>query len=199
MKSDVIKLRHERSAKEYPELSLEDNEYVELLFTRCKAGLGLTWAVVILAIVAIIISVLVMFTNLNLNAAARHYLFLLLLILVGLMFLIGLVLTYVYRRNRMYVTNLRIIRFSMYTPFSHSKNVINLVSVEDVSFRQNTIIQNLLHYGTIRLSTVGDETSYTFPFANTPKKELDELSHLISLAKEENKSPGAKGRAKGQA
>ena len=34
MKSDIVKLRHERSQKEYPQLALEDDEFVELVINR---------------------------------------------------------------------------------------------------------------------------------------------------------------------
>ena len=38
-----------------------------------------------------------------------------------------------------------------------------LFSIEDVSFRQENILQKLFHYGTIRLSTVGDGEPYLLP------------------------------------
>lgn len=195
MKSDIVQLRHARSQKEYPNLALEDNEYVELEIKRSKAGVFLTWVAVIAATVAVVVAIFVLILspgNSQLNERAQHYLFLLLLLLIVIFMIIGAVLTHVYRQNRMYVTNLRIIRFSSYTPFSHSKNVINLVSVEDVSFRQNSIIQTLFRYGTIRLSTVGDETSYAFPFVDTPHDELDIISHLVHVAKEEDEGAGAR-------
>lgn len=189
MKEDVIKLRHERSLKDYPGLALEDDEFVELEIKRSRAGLVLIWgAVVLLSIVmAVCIAVLGLSGDaINMNASARNYLLMLLIILMVLFIVAGLVLSYVYKGNRMYVTNHRIIRYATDALFAHSKNVINLVSVEDVSFRQNSIIQNLLRYGTIRLSTVGDETTYSFPFVDTPTDELDIISHLVHVAKEED-------------
>lgn len=189
MKEDVIKLRHERSLKDYPGLALEDDEFVELEIKRSRAGLVLIWgAVVLLSIVmAVCIAVLGLSGDaINMNASARNYLLMLLIILMVLFIVAGLVLSYVYKGNRMYVTNHRIIRYATDALFAHSKNVINLVSVEDVSFRQNSIIQNLLRYGTIRLSTVGDETTYSFPFVDTPTDELDTISHLVHVAKEED-------------
>lgn len=189
MKEDVVKLRHERSLKDYPGLALEDDEYVELEINRSKAGLVLIWGIVILLslIMAVSIAVLTLSgDSLGLNDTAHSYLLMLLIILFVIFIVAGLVLSYVYKGNRMYVTNHRIIRYTTDALFAHSKNVINLVSVEDVSFRQNSIIQSLLRYGTIRLSTVGDETTYSFPFVDTPTDELDIISHLVHVAKEED-------------
>lgn len=189
MKEDVVKLRHERSLKDYPGLALEDDEYVELAINRSKAGLVLIWGIVILLslIMAVSIAVLTLSGDfLGLNDTAHSYLLMLLIILFVIFIVAGLVLSYVYNGNRMYVTNHRIIRYTTDALFAHSKNVINLVSVEDVSFRQNSIIQSLLRYGTIRLSTIGDETTYSFPFVDTPTDELDIISHLVHVAKEED-------------
>ncbi|MBR3220548.1 hypothetical protein IKF76_01645, partial [Candidatus Saccharibacteria bacterium] len=44
MKSDLVKLRHARSTKDFPGLKLEDNEFVELVIRRSKIGLILIWA-----------------------------------------------------------------------------------------------------------------------------------------------------------
>ena len=143
MKEDVVKLRHERSLKDYPGLALEDDEYVELEINRSKAGLVLIWGIVILLslIMAVSIAVLTLSGDfLGLNDTAHSYLLMLLIILFVIFIVAGLVLSYVYKGNRMYVTNHRIIRYTTDALFAHSKNVINLVSVEDVSFRQNSII-----------------------------------------------------------
>lgn len=196
MKSDIVKLRHERSQKEYPQLALEDDEFVELVINRSKVGIYWIWAVVVMAVLAVAASIAVLALNpglVTMNTTARNYL-LMLLIVVALIFVVmGAVLSYVYKRNHMYVTNHRIIKFATTTLFAHSKNVINLVSVEDVSFQQNTILQHLFNYGTIRLSTVGDETTYTFTFVDTPTDELDTISHLVHVAKEEDPTPVSRG------
>lgn len=37
------------------------------------------------------------------------------------------------------------------------------------------------------MSTVGDETTYTFKYVNTPKEELDMITHLVHMEKEKTK------------
>ena len=72
----------------------------------------------------------------------------------------------------------------MKSPVVKSVNIIDLASIEDASFHQNGILQTMFHYGTFRLSTVGDETTYTFPFSDITPSELKAVSKLISGAKE---------------
>ena len=68
--------------------------------------------------------------------------------------------------------------------FTRSSNVIELSRIEDVSFKQNGFFDYIFRIGTIRMSTVGDETTYTFPFVDTPTDEVNLIAHLIHLAKE---------------
>ena len=66
--------------------------------------------------------------------------------------------------------------------------MIDLKAVEDVSFHQKNIFQKMFHYGTLRLSTVGDETTYTFPFSDITTDQLRAVTELISAAKKNRAS-----------
>ena len=66
---------------------------------------------------------------------------------------------------------------------STSFNAIDLSSIEDASFRQDSLMQKLFHYGTFRLSTVGDETTYTFKYSDITPSDLKAVIRLISNAK----------------
>ena len=103
MKEDVVKLRHERSLKDYPGLALEDDEYVELEINRSKAGLVLIWGIVILLSLIMAVSIVVLTLSgdfLGLNDTAHSYLLMLLIILFVIFIVAGLVLSYVYKGNR---------------------------------------------------------------------------------------------------
>ena len=72
----------------------------------------------------------------------------------------------------------------MVSLMASSVNIIDLSSVEDASYKQAGIWQKLFHYGTFRLSTVGDETTYTFKYSNITPSDLKAVSKLISEAKD---------------
>jgi len=199
MKMDLADLRHARSRKDFPELTLEKDEYVELAVSRSKVGLVLIWGGVIIGILAVTIVVLLasavdMDDNLLFKASgsAKRYFNLLFFALYAMLIIIGLVGSKVYRGNKLFVTNHRVVQISTLSLFSQSTNVINLVSIEDVSYKQSGIFEYIFKIGTIRMSTVGDETTYTFPYVDTPTDELDTITHLVHVAKGADKQSGAK-------
>jgi len=193
MKQELIKLHHARSAKDFPELRLEENEFVELAIKRSKMGLFLIWGAAIIGYIALFVAIIFMefggkaMIAESTNRFAKSYLYLIVLILFGIITIAAFVGSKVYRENRLYVTNKRLIHHQTSSLFSKSVNVIELLSIEDVSFKQDNIADHLFHLGTIRMSTIGDETTYVFKFVNTPDDELDLITHLVHLEKEKTK------------
>ena len=117
----------------------------------------------------------------------RNFLCIILSALMAAAFLVGLVALRVYKGNRLYITNKHVIQFVMNSLVSSSINIIDLASVEDASFRQDSLLQKLFHYGTFRLSTVGDETTYTFKYSDISPAQLRTVTKLITEAKKEVK------------
>jgi len=95
----------------------------------------------------------------------------------------GLVATYVYNGNRFYLTNESVIQEVQTSLFSKYEQTVSLFNVEDASFRQNNPIQMLLNYGSIRLSTEGDETTYRFSYVSNPKNHIAILNNAVEAFK----------------
>ena len=89
----------------------------------------------------------------------------------------------IYNGNKLFVTNKHVVQLVMSSLVSSSENMIDLPSIEDVSFRQEGIMQQMFHYGTLRLATVGDETTYTFKYSDISSEELKAVSKLVTEAK----------------
>ena len=188
MDESLIKIRHERSRKDFPGLRLEDDEYVEFAFVRAKICL---WGI-LLGTAAGVIFILLAFLFILLNQTAldemgKHFVFVILFALLAAAILIAAVALRVYRGNKLFITNKHVTQLIMNSLVSSSINIIDLVSLEDASFRQDSIWQKLFHYGTFRLSTVGDETTYTFKYSDIKPFELRAVTKLISEAKTELK------------
>ena len=194
MKSELENVHHRVSQRKYQHVDLEDDEFVELEMRRSKVGIVLIWVLAGLFI-AIIVTMMILFVQkenfylneTSLNRTIRIILLIGLGILCPISLFVAATLTYVYRRNVMYVTNHRVIQITKTSPFSQSRNVIELASVVDASYKQKGIPQYLFHYGTLHLATVVNESDYTFPFLDTPKDELDTISHLVHQEKEKKK------------
>ena len=107
--------------------------------------------------------------------------------LVAAAVIMGLIEVMTYRGNILYVTNKRAIQLVMNSLVSSSRNVIDLASVEDVSYRQDGLMQKMFHFGTLRLATVGDETTYTFKYSDISHENLEGISKLVSEAKKKAK------------
>ena len=187
MDENLAKIRHERSKKDFPGLSLEEGEYVEFAFSRAKICLLLILGGMAFGIIVVLLAFLTALLGQEMiDEMGRKFLFIILLALLAAAVIMGMIALMTYRGNKIYVTNRRVIQLVMNSLVSSSKNVIDLPSVEDVSFRQDGILQRLLGFGTLRLATVGDETTYTFKYSDISPSDLEAVSELVS-AKKKNK------------
>ena len=188
MDGNLLKIRHDRSVKDFPFLTLDDDEYVEFAFKRAKI-----WLLMIIGTIAAAISIvlfaflMILMGQSYIDATARNFLHLIVALIIVFGLIAAWIAVIVYRGNQMFITNKRVIQLIMKSPVVKSVNMIDLPSVEDASFHQTGFLQTTLHYGTFRLSTVGDETTYTFPYSDISSADLRAVSKLITSAKEKVK------------
>lgn len=176
-----------------PKVKLEKDETIEYTFRRSAILNVLIIAGEILATFAFIafliyLSSLPSLSNLFLidDNLGRSSMYLITSILYVVIIIAGLISLHVNRSNVLFITNRRLIQTTTTTLIAESLNIISLKNVEDVSFKQTSLLDRLFHLGQLRLSTVGDETTYTFPHIDAPSDEaLSQLSHLISKFKED--------------
>ena len=185
MKRELEKLRHARSAKNYPNIKLNEDEHVVVFMKRSFLGLiGLWLGGAICLIASIVVAVMItsdsFFSDSLLGAfGGKRIIWGAFLVIFVLIVVMTLVSTYVYMGNSMYVTNQRAIQNIRTSLFSNSTNVIELERIEDVSFHQNGFFGSIFNIGTLRMSTVGDETTYTFQMLDTPTDEVETISKLV--------------------
>ena len=188
MDENLARIRHERSKRDFPGLKLEEGEYVEFFFRRAKICLKLIWGATFVGLVVILVGFLVVLMKQDvIDEMGRNFLFIILFALLGAAVLIWLLALKIYGGNKIYITNKHVVQMVMNSPVSTSINMIDLKAVEDASFRQKNLLQKLFHYGTLRLSTVGDETTYTFPYSDISTDQLRAVTELISKAKKDGK------------
>jgi len=104
------------------------------------------------------------------------------LILCAFFLLGGAIATYVYNQNRFYITTESIVQFVQYSLFNSKQQVVNLINVEDASADQTGILQQVLNYGTLRLSTQGEETIYHFRFVANPNSVVHNINDATEIA-----------------
>jgi uncharacterized membrane protein YdbT with pleckstrin-like domain len=172
--------KHEDSLRKYPRVHMSKGEYVVMEVRRHPIGLISIWLLMIV-LVALTLAILPFyFTNreaiasiLSLEANTLPTVAAITMPIFGLaaLFLLGgLVAVYVYNGNLFYLTNESIIQYIQSSIFSTKEQQINLVNIDDVSYRQQGIVQQVLNYGTVRVSTEGDERNpYVFYFVAKPQ------------------------------
>lgn len=184
MDEGLLKIRHDKSKKDYPFLKLEDGEYVEFAFQRARISLlAILFEIAVGLVVVLMAFLLVLMGQNTIDEMGRNFLYILLMIVVVLALVACLMAWMVHRGNRLYVTNRRVVQMVMKSPLATSLNMIDLASIEDASFHQTGLMQKMFRYGTLRLSTVGDETTYTFTQSDITPEELKAVSRLVTEAK----------------
>ena len=186
--SDEIKSRHDESVKLHPQLNLSESEYVIMTVRRHPIALviPLGLGVLVLGIAwALQINYGFFVEQLEMTGRAADPSFLLLPVLgiTALVVLFMAIAYYIYDRNRFYLTNESVIQNIQFSLFAKREQTVSLGSVEDASYIQAGILPHLLDYGTIRLSTVGDENSYELPYVGTPKLEIATLNNAVEAFK----------------
>jgi len=186
-----IMQKYEESKKKYPQLNLSRGEYIILAVKRHPIGLLQIWAVVVFIMVAFggLFAVLA-----RSGATSSFALFgsseeltglasLIMLFMFALTLAGGFIATYIYNANRFYLTNESVIQEIQTGLFSKHEQTVSLLNIEDASYRQNGIIQTMFNYGSIRLSTEGDETTYRFNYVTNPKQHLATLNNAVEAFK----------------
>lgn len=186
--SDEVKQKHADSKRQFPHLNLSEGEYIISAIRRHPIGLFQIWSVVAIAIFLLIFLIIWVMTaqtseSAFLSAESTPWLALILLTLVIFMFIGGLIATIVYEGNRFFLTNESVTQHIQLALFSKKEQTISLGNIEDASFRQHGVLQSLLNYGSIRLSTEGDETTYRFNYVSNPSKQIALLNDAVEAFK----------------
>ncbi|HEY8886736.1 MAG TPA: PH domain-containing protein [Candidatus Microsaccharimonas sp.] len=186
--SEDIQKRHERSARLYPSLNLSENEYIISALRRHPIGLIIplvlgafliTVALIVLSNYAAIVDALSIQGSLA-EASVITVPVLLFCVVVALGMFISY---YVYTNNRFYLTNESVIQEIQISLFSQHEQTISLGNIEDASYYQEGLLQQIINYGTIRLSTQGDENTYRFNYAPNPRQHIATLNNAVEAFK----------------
>lgn len=188
---------HARSVHDYPNLEFADNEYVVIDVERSKFGIFLIWcAVIFCAILLIAIILMIQFTSANFmtNSGENSInVFLLIFGITAFCILGGMIAQKIFNSNYLIITNERIFSRWQIAPFAHRVQTLELEHVEDCSYKQAGVLPSMFNYGTIRLSTVGDEQTYQFTFVRNPEQQFHVINKIVRQV-DEGESTKYQGR-----
>lgn len=182
-----VKQRHDDSAKTYPDLNLSEAEYIVSDVPRHPIGMAAP-IILVVFVLALIATVLFNFQPIMtamgiVPTPPMAPIVLGGLLLAVIVLIIGYIAIWIYTNNRFYLTNESVIQHVQTGLFNKREQTVSLGSIEDSSYRQNGILQLLFNYGLIRLSTVGDETTYRFNYVKNPKAQVALLNNAVEAFK----------------
>lgn len=188
--SDAAVARHKESKKQFPSLNLSAGEYVITAIRRHPIGLVSIWLVagslitfMFFILAAIMTPGALDSSSLGGASEGTPMLALIILMLAVLFFMGGVIATVVYQANRFYLTNESVIQHIQTSLFAKKEQIISLSNIEDASYKQTGIIQHIFGYGSLRLSTEGDETTYRFSYVANPQKQVHLLNDAVEAFK----------------
>jgi hypothetical protein len=184
--SDETRQRHGDSMKQFPGLNLSEHEYVISAVRRHPIGMWGPLIATAFSISLVFILVLnypyissVMGLPINLFGTV-----LLMGTLMTALFLIGGYLAiWVYVNNRFFLTNESVVQEIQSSIFSHKEQTVSLMNIEDASYSRRGPLQTILDYGSNRLSTEGEETTYRFDYVSKPKEQIAILNNAVEAFK----------------
>lgn len=189
--SEELQQKHADSVRRYPSLNLSEGEFIILEIQRHPIGLLIPIFLTVLSVI--------MFTSFAFlvpdfydKAALSTTLWMTtleaptIIIFLALAFfsiVLGSISIWIYQRNQFFLTNESVIQEIQLGLFSRKEQTVSLGSIEDASFRRQGILQHLFNYGTMRLSTEGEETTYRFAFVEDPKAQIATVSNAVEAFK----------------
>jgi len=180
--------KHDESKLIYPTLNLSPGEFVISAVRRHPIGLVIPLGLGTI-LIGIILGFLLNYSDFALALGLSGFAaetanvavpLLLLCVVVGLGMFIS---WYVYVSNKFFLTNESVIQEIQHSLFSRLEQTVSLSNIEDASFTQVGILQQIINYGDIRLSTEGDETTYRFSYVANPKQHVSELNDAVEAFK----------------
>ncbi len=187
----LVQLRHERSQEQFPEIKFLEKEFVLNVVHRHPIGIVVIWAVagLIMSLLVITWAVLI-FQNSASDVIHQELLSMSTggiiigsIVLIALMF--AVIFARVYRANKLIITTERVVQIISNSLFDTKRQTIDLGWIEDVSYHQKGFFASTIGYGSVRLSTIGDETTYYFVFAPSPQKITAQINEVVFAIKNE--------------
>lgn len=183
--SPEVKAKHEESKRQYPSLNLSEGEYIISAVRRHPIGLFFPMTLTIL-LVAACASLIINYSLIAVSVPELPPFETVALLATALMLLFGIggyVYIWIYINNKFFLTNESVIQEIQTGLFSHHEQTVSLANIEDASFILRGPIQAMFNYGSIRLSTEGDETTYRFGYVSDPKRQIAILNNAVEAFK----------------
>ncbi len=164
-------------------VAAHDREYVEsdeslvVVVHRHPIGIILIYLEALAAILAIIFLSVVVFPGISdeLRGDDQPLLVAILLLAVGVVALVMFVATYIYRQNRILVTDRSLVQVTQKGLFVRKVSRLSMSNVEDVSAQHHGILSTMFNYGILHIQTAGERENFVFRWCPDPDNYADKI------------------------
>lgn len=188
---ELVRLRHEQSQEQFPDIKLFEKEFVLKVIHRHPIGVAVIWLVSAL-ITTLLVGIWAMLIIQNSSSNVIHQdLFsmstgmIIIGSIVAIALIFAVIFSRVYRANKLIITTERVVQIISNSLFDTKRQTIDLGWIEDVSYHQKGFFASTIGYGSVRLSTIGDETTYYFVFAPNPQQITMRINEIVFAVKNE--------------
>jgi membrane protein YdbS with pleckstrin-like domain len=126
----------------------------------------------------------------DLSNQTKLYAFVGALLLAAIITLFSYVAIVVYKGNRWIVTSDSITQVTQTGLFQKQTSQLSLGNLEDVTFEQNSLIQSMFGFGTLKVETAGERSKFQFPYCPSPQKCAVEIIQAHEQFMAENPEGG---------
>lgn len=182
--SPEMQKKHDESMRAYPFLNLSDGEYVVVNVKRHSIAIIAIWLVTALISSFILFAWWFIMANPGSDASlldqdAASAATMIAIGLVVLFIVIGWITVVIFKGNKLFLTNESAIQEIQTSLLAKKEQTINLENIKDVSFDQKGLWPQLFGYGTLRLSTEGDQQEYVFSYAQNPRYYTSVMNNVV--------------------
>lgn len=164
-------------------VAAQDREYIEVdeclvtVVHRHPIGIIIIYLEALVFIVALVVLGSFVFPDLFNGSGGGNQALLTasLLLAVGLIALVMFVATYIYRQNRILVTDRSLVQVMQKGLFARKVSRLSMSNVEDVSATHHGILSTIFNYGILHIQTAGERENFVFPWCPEPDNYADRI------------------------
>jgi uncharacterized membrane protein YdbT with pleckstrin-like domain len=129
----------------------------------------------------------------DMSSSNKTAVFLVAIIFAALIALFTWIAAIVYNGNAWIVTSDSITQVQQNGLFQKQTSQLSLGNLEDVTYEQNSIIQSMFGFGTLKVETAGEHSKFQFPYCPRPQKCAVEIIQAHEDFMRENPEAGNGG------
>lgn len=172
---------------------IDPDEKIIAQVKKHPAGIWIIFAEIAIGIVALLAVFYLAIPDFMQNISGTGYRYLLsgIIFALAVMIMVLYVAIYLYKQNRLIITNESVIQIAQRSIFSRKAARVSMSDVEDVSADRRGIFATMFGYGTLAIKTAGGRSNFNFSYSPHPEY----YSNLIMETRQDYEEQVQRGKS----